>query len=95
MLAERIDVEPDGAAVWAVDFLAGEIDRYVVMPGQALTYLTGKLEILRLREEARRRLGSAFSLPHFHAAVLDHGSLAMPVLERAITTWLDTQDPAA
>ena len=77
------------------EFLAGEIDRYVVMPGQALTYLTGKLEILRLREEARRRLGSAFSLPHFHAAVLDHGSLAMPVLERAITTWLDTQDPAA
>jgi uncharacterized protein (DUF885 family) len=77
------------------EFLAGEIDRYVVMPGQALTYLTGKLEILRLREEARRRLGSAFSLPHFHAAILDHGSLAMPVLERAITTWLDTQDPAA
>ena len=39
------------------EFLADEIDRYVVMPGQALAYLTGKLEILRIREEARRRLG--------------------------------------
>ena len=76
------------------EFLAAEIDRYVVMPGQALAYLTGKLEILRLREQARRRLGPAFSLPGFHAAVLDHGSLAMPVLDRAIGTWLDSQDAA-
>jgi uncharacterized protein (DUF885 family) len=71
------------------EFLAGEIDRYVVMPGQALAYLTGKLEILRLREDAQRRLGPAFSLPAFHAAVLDHGSLPMPTLARSITGWLD------
>jgi uncharacterized protein (DUF885 family) len=77
------------------EFLAAEIDRYVVMPGQALAYLTGKLEILRLREEARRRLGPAFSLPGFHAAILDHGSLAMPVLDRSIGAWLDSQDPPA
>jgi uncharacterized protein (DUF885 family) len=71
------------------EFLAAEIDRYVVMPGQALAYLTGKLEILRIREEAQRRLGPAFSLPAFHAAVLDHGSLPMPALDRSITGWLD------
>jgi len=71
------------------EFLAGEIDRYVVMPGQALAYLTGQLEILRLREEARSRLGPAFSLPAFHAAVLDHGSLPMPALARSIAGWLD------
>ena len=46
------------------EFLADEVDRYVVMPGQALAYLTGKLEIIRIREEAQRRLGPAFSLPH-------------------------------
>ena len=69
--------------------LADEIDRYVVMPGQALAYLTGKLEILRIRDEARQRLGPAFSLPAFHAAVLDHGSLPMPVLARSIADWLD------
>jgi uncharacterized protein (DUF885 family) len=75
------------------EFLAGEIDRYVVMPGQALAYLTGKLEILRIREEARRRLGPAFSLPAFHAAILDHGSLPMPVLHRSIGGWLEAQSP--
>jgi uncharacterized protein (DUF885 family) len=69
------------------EFLAAEIDRYVVMPGQALAYLTGKLEILRIREDARSRLGPAFSLPAFHAAVLDHGSLPMPVLARSAAEW--------
>jgi len=84
------------AATYAVDhvpmppeFMASEIDRYIVMPGQALAYLTGKLEIERLREQARRRLGPAFSLPAFHAAVLDHGSLPMPTLDRAITGWIE------
>jgi uncharacterized protein (DUF885 family) len=73
------------------EFMAAEIDRYIVMPGQALCYLTGKLEIERLRDTARRRLGPAFSLPGFHAAVLDHGSLPMPTLARSIDTWLDAQ----
>jgi uncharacterized protein (DUF885 family) len=71
------------------EFLASEVDRYVVVPGQVLAYLTGKLEIIRIREEAQQRLGSAFSLPAFHAAVLDHGSLPMPVLDRSIAGWLD------
>jgi uncharacterized protein (DUF885 family) len=71
------------------EFLAAEVDRYVVMPGQALAYLTGKLEIIRIREEAQQRLGAEFSLPAFHAAVLDHGSLPMPALARSIAGWLD------
>jgi uncharacterized protein (DUF885 family) len=71
------------------EFLATEIDRYIVVPGQALAYLTGKLEIIRIREEAQRRLGQEFSLPAFHAAVLDHGSLPMPTLARSMTGWLD------
>jgi uncharacterized protein (DUF885 family) len=75
------------------EFLAAEVDRYVVVPGQALAYLTGKLEIIRMREEARRRLGQDFSLPAFHAAVLDHGSLPMPTLARSIAGWLDRADP--
>src|SRR6516162_7872320 len=76
------------------EVLAPEIDRYVVMPGQAVSYLTGKLEILRIREEARERLGQAFSLPAFHAAILDHGSLPMPVLARSIGDWLNHADAA-
>jgi uncharacterized protein (DUF885 family) len=72
------------------EFLAAEIDRYIVMPGQALAYLTGKLEILRLREEARRRLGDAFTLAGFHAAVLDQGSLPLPALEASLARWSGT-----
>jgi uncharacterized protein (DUF885 family) len=71
------------------EFLAAEVDRYVVIPGQALAYLTGKLEIIRIREQAQQRLGSGFSLAAFHAAVLDHGSLPMPVLDRSIAGWLN------
>jgi uncharacterized protein (DUF885 family) len=83
-----------GQVPMPAEFLAAEIDRYVVMPGQALAYLTGKLEILRIREEAERRLGPAFSLPAFHAAVLDHGSLPMPALTSSITGWLDREAPS-
>ena len=72
-------------------FMSDEIDRYVVMPGQALAYMTGKLEILRLREQARLQLGDAFSLPAFHAAVLDQGSLPLPALASSISGWLDLQ----
>jgi len=72
------------------EFMAAETDRYVVMPGQALAYLTGQIEILRIRDEARKRLGPAFSLPAFHGAVLDHGSLPMPTLARSIAGWLDS-----
>jgi uncharacterized protein (DUF885 family) len=68
-------------------FLANEIDRYIVMPGQALSYLIGKREILRMRDDASRRLGSRFALPDFHAVVLDSGSLPMSVLEEKIRSW--------
>ena len=81
-LAEHVPMPPE--------FLAAEIDRYVVMPGQALAYLTGQLELLRIRQDAERRLGPAFSLPAFHAAVLDHGSLPLPALDRSIAGWLDS-----
>lgn len=68
-------------------FLANEIDRYIALPGQALSYLIGKRELLRLRDEATRRLGPRFTLPDFHAAVLDSGSLPMPVLEQKLHRW--------
>lgn len=68
-------------------FLASEIDRYIVYPGQAVSYLIGKRVLLRLREESIYRLGPSFTLSGFHAAVLDSGSLPMPVLESKIRAW--------
>ena len=69
-------------------FMAAEIDRYIAMPGQALGYLVGQREILRLRDHARARLGAAFDLRDFHAAVLDHGSLPLPVLSQVVEAWV-------
>lgn len=70
-------------------FLANEIDRYIVMPAQALSYLIGKREIVRMRDDASRRLGPRFALSDFHAVVLDSGSLPMPVLDEKVRGWAD------
>ncbi len=68
-------------------FLANEVDRYIVYPAQAVTYLIGKREMIRLRGEAEGRLGSNFALPGYHAALLDSGSLPLPVLEDKMRRW--------
>lgn len=72
-----------------IEFLSNEVDRYIIWPGQALAYNTGKREILRMRDEARTKLGDKFDLPAFHSAVLDSGSLPMPVLQQAVDAWVD------
>ena len=65
-----------------------EIDRYAVSPGQATSYMIGRLEIQRLRREAEERQGDRFAVPAFHSAVLDSGSLPLDVLERVVKTRL-------
>jgi uncharacterized protein (DUF885 family) len=75
-------------------FMRVEIDRYIAMPGQALGYLVGQREILRLRDHARARLGAAFDLRDFHAAVLDHGSLPLPVLSQVVEAWVTSATAA-
>jgi uncharacterized protein (DUF885 family) len=65
-----------------------ETDRYISWPGQALTYMTGQLEIRRLRAELTARDGSAFDLRAFHDAVLGHGSLPLATLTRELPHWV-------
>jgi uncharacterized protein (DUF885 family) len=72
----------------AEGFLTSEIDRYIAWPGQALAYLVGQREILRLRARARAALGAGFDLPAFNGALLDRGNLPMPVLERVVENWV-------
>jgi uncharacterized protein (DUF885 family) len=72
-----------------MQFLEDEVDRYIAWPGQALAYLTGKHEILVARERATSRLRGRFSLPEFHSALLNSGSLPMPVMHEHIGRWLD------
>jgi uncharacterized protein (DUF885 family) len=74
--------------------IANEVDRYIVWPGQALAYKIGQLEILRLRAEAKDRLGAAFDIKAFHDTVLGSGAVSLPVLRSLVEDWL-TASPAA
>ena len=62
-----------------------EIDRYICVPGQATSYMVGRLEIERIRHEAEERQGDRFDVRRFHSAVLDSGSLPLGVLDRVVT----------
>ncbi len=64
--------------------IVNEVDRYITWPGQALAYKTGQLEILRLRDQARRRLGEAFDIRAFHDAILENGAVPLTVLREAV-----------
>ncbi len=65
-----------------------EVDRYIVTPGQATSYMIGRLEILRMRTEAQARQGKAFDILAFHSAVLDSGALPLGVLDRVVRSRL-------
>jgi uncharacterized protein (DUF885 family) len=61
-----------------------EVDRYICRPGQATSYMVGRLEIERIRREAEQRQGDRFDVRRFHSAVLDSGSLPLGVLDRVV-----------
>ncbi|WP_062522831.1 DUF885 domain-containing protein [Demequina silvatica] len=59
-----------------------EVDRYIGLPGQALAYMVGRLEILAIRAEAERRPG--FDIREFHSAVLGYGAVPLATLRRLV-----------
>ncbi len=61
-----------------------EVDRYIAMPGQAVGYKVGQLEIQRQRRSASERLGTDFDITAFHDAVLGSGSVSLPVLREVV-----------
>jgi uncharacterized protein (DUF885 family) len=65
-----------------------EIDRYAVTPGQALSYMVGRLEIQRIRREAEARQGDAFDIKAFHDAVLDSGPMPLGILAQVVAARL-------
>ena len=68
-----------------------EVDRYIAWPGQALAYKLGQLEILKLRDDARQKLGDKINIRAFHDEVLSNGALPLNVLHEQVENWISTQ----
>ena len=67
------------------------MDRYIAWPGQALAYKLGQMEILELREQAKKDLGPKYDIRSFHDEVLDAGPLPLDVLHARVTKWIADQ----
>jgi uncharacterized protein (DUF885 family) len=67
-----------------------EVDRYIGMPGQALSYKMGQLEIMRLRRDAETRLGERFNIKPFHDTLLTSGAMTLPLLGDVVEAWVET-----
>jgi uncharacterized protein (DUF885 family) len=74
--------------IYPQSYIESEVDRYIADPGQATAYMLGRLEIERLRAQAKERLGDRFDLRVFHDHVLENGSLPLPMLRTQIEAWL-------
>lgn len=67
---------------------ASEVERYVVGPGQACSYMIGQLKIQEMRDKARRELGDKFQIKEFHNVVLRTGLVPLEVLEEVVADYI-------
>ena len=65
-----------------------EVERYVVYPGQACSYMLGQLKIVELREKAQKALGDKFSLRKFHDVALNTGTVPLDLLEQQVDAYI-------
>lgn len=73
---------------WPRGAVAGEVDRYIVWPGQATSYKIGQMTFERLRLEAEAALGDQFDIAEFHTVVLQNGDIPLPVLEQVVERYV-------
>jgi len=75
----------------AANNIANEVDRYIGLPGQALAYKTGQLEMLRLRADAQARLGATFDIRGFHDVLLGSGAVPLTTMGELVHGWVEAQ----
>ena len=81
--SQAIDFMLENSAL-AKNNIVNEVDRYIAWPGQALAYKTGQLEMMRLRQEAKARLGGRFEIRKFHDVLLSNGAVPLEALRQVI-----------
>ncbi|WP_116103705.1 DUF885 domain-containing protein [Amycolatopsis thermalba] len=69
--------------------IESEVDRYIAYPGQALSYMVGRLEIQRVRARPEQALGERFDIRAFHDLVLGGGALPLSVLAAVVDEWIE------
>ncbi len=79
----------------ALSDVTAEIERYIVMPGQATAYKIGMMEILRLRDNAKAKLGADFDIRDFHDVVLKNGAVPLAILERLVGEYVEEKQALA
>jgi uncharacterized protein (DUF885 family) len=84
---EAIDFMLENTAL-AENNITNEVDRYITWPGQALAYKVGQLEILRLRDDAKRQLGNRFDIRTFHDVLLADGAVPLEVLRQIVARYI-------
>lgn len=70
-------------------FVRQQVERYIVLPGQATAYKIGMLEIMKLRDQAQEALGDSFTLPGFHEAILGEGDVPLPILPQLVDAYIE------
>ena len=78
----------------ALESIISEVERYIVMPGQACAYKMGEIKIVELREKARQALGEKFDLRQFHNVVLKSGALPLALLEQEVDEFIQAVNAA-
>lgn len=69
--------------------IISEIERYMAVPAQALSYKIGQLKILELRKKAETKMGSKFNIKKFHQIVLESGVMPLALLEKKVNAWIE------
>ena len=69
--------------------IISEIERYMAMPAQALSYKIGQIKIIELRKKAEASMGDRFDIKQFHNIVLEDGCVPLNILESKINEWIE------
>lgn len=86
--AEAIQYFKDNSSI-SENAIIAEVQRYMVMPGQATGYKIGMLKIQELRQRAETQLGDRFDIRNFHDIILGSGALPLDLLERQVDSWIE------